>query len=197
MERLALTTGVPTLVVHESARILAWLRGTRALRVLCAHDLTTAADDALRVVRELSEIGPCRITLAHVHRSVEELSPPGCVGVGSMRKYDLEMRSLLERKLQERARTLLGYDSVATHVSPAPFRRDDFVLGVIGDTHPDLVVTPIHECAEVGTSLCAATARRMLCFAETNLMIVPAAPISATEPKNAIQRAVAVVKACG
>ena len=191
-ERLALTTRVPTLVVHEPARILTWLSGKRTLRVLCAHDLTSVADEALRFVRQLMKIGRCEITLAHVHRSVEQMSHPGCRGVGSMRKRDLEMRSLLDGKLQERARTILGDETVATRVSPAPFRRDDFILDAIRDTSPDLVVAPVHPYAEAGASLAAATSRTLLCFAEANLVIVPPTFISAAQPKHVVNRVLVV-----
>jgi nucleotide-binding universal stress UspA family protein len=191
-ERLALSTRVPTLVVHEPARILAWLRGKRALRVLCAHDLTAVADEALRFVRQLSKAGRCEITLAHVHRSVEQLSHPGCAGLGSMRKHDLEMRSLLEGKLRERARILLGDESVGTRVSPAPFRRDDFILDVIRDTDADLVVAPLHPYAGTGASLCTATSRTLLCFADANLILVPPTLVSTAMPKHVVRRVLVV-----
>lgn len=191
-ERLAVTTSVPTLVVHEPARILAWLRGKRSLRVLCADDLSTVADEALRFVRRLSKFGRCEIMLTHVHRSVEEVSHPGGVFVKSRRKHEFEMRSLLVGKLQERARTFLGDQPVTTHVSPAPFRCDDFILDVIRDTDADLVVTPIHPYAEAGTSHCTATSRTLLCFAEANLIIVPPPLVSAVMPKNVVRRVLVV-----
>jgi len=193
-ERLASSTRVPTLVVHEPARILAWLKRQRSLRVLCAHDLSAVSDEALRFVRQLSQVGRCDITLVHVHRSVEQVTHPGCVGVGSMRKHDLEMRALLEGKLRERARTLLGDASVATHVSPAPFRRDDFILDVIRETDADLVVAPIHSGAEAGTSLSTTTSRALLCFAGANLILVPPALVSTARPKQVVRRALVVTE---
>jgi nucleotide-binding universal stress UspA family protein len=188
-ERLALTTRVPTLVAHDPSRILTWLGGGRVLRVLCAHDLTATADDALRFVKQLSQVAPCEVIVAHVHRSVEELSHPGCANVGSMRQHDLEMRRLLEAKIRERVRNVMGDRFFGIRVSPAPFRRDDFILEVIREVDADLVVTAIHPQlrSDVAT-LRTTAARTLLCFAATNVVVVPAGLAPVTRPKQAIRR---------
>ncbi len=193
-ERLALATHVPTLFVQDPTRILAWLRGSRALRVLCAHDLTTTADNALRFIQQLNRLGRCEVTVAHVHRSVDQVSRSGYTGVGSRREHDLELRRELQHKLEERTRQFLADSKVAPRVSPAPFQRDDFILELIRETDVDVVVTPLHPPGAPSSGRKTTTSRTLLRFATTNLVVVPAMLAPASTPNKAIERVLIVTE---
>jgi nucleotide-binding universal stress UspA family protein len=195
IERFASETQVPTLVVHGSRPLLAWLRGERTLRVLCAHDLTTTADDALRFVKQLRQAGPCEIVLAHVHRTLEERTHAGCTNVGAMRKHDLDVWHALQHELRNRARRVLGEEDIEIRVNPAPLRRDNLILELVDETAADLVVTGLHPhdpATWVGAP--ATVSRALLRFGLASLVLVPPAVAAAPScaPSRGIRRVLVV-----
>lgn len=59
----------PTLVLRETKRLLAWLRGERPLKVFACFAGTTACTGALRWIRQLADAGPLDVVLGSVGRS--------------------------------------------------------------------------------------------------------------------------------
>jgi nucleotide-binding universal stress UspA family protein len=64
--RTAESATVPTLIVGESQKLVAWTQGKHSLRIVMDEDFSAAGDSALRFVADLEKLGPCEITVAHV-----------------------------------------------------------------------------------------------------------------------------------
>ncbi len=66
VERVVRASEVPVLVLREPERLLAWLRGERALRVLVAADLGPASESARVFASAWSALGPVEVEIALV-----------------------------------------------------------------------------------------------------------------------------------
>jgi nucleotide-binding universal stress UspA family protein len=142
-EYLAQALPVPTLLVRSAAPFEAWASGERPLRIFVAADFGSVSDAALQWVRNLRDLGPCDIVVAHVDRPGEE-----CARLGITPKI-LEnppvVQSVLERDLRERARTQLGEENVRIVVSPALKRLETRLIELAVEAKADLFVIGTHQ----------------------------------------------------
>lgn len=60
-ERASRKSAVPVMTLRDTARLVAWLRGERPLRVLVGADLGRAAEAARSFAASLQAVGPCDI----------------------------------------------------------------------------------------------------------------------------------------
>ena len=116
-ERTAQSAPVPTLVVRQGKPLEQWARGERTLNVLVAYDFSESGEAALRSVRLLKEVGPCRLTVVYVAWPVEAGMRFG-VGCDAAPPYfPAQVQSLLERDLQEKGEEILGKTKWRRHVA--------------------------------------------------------------------------------
>ena len=60
-ERTAETSPIPTLVVRPGGRLLSWIQGEHALKILVGYDFSAASDAASDWLNQLRNIGKCQI----------------------------------------------------------------------------------------------------------------------------------------
>src|SRR5690606_17165666 len=63
-ERITRASTIPVLTLRDPSRLLAWLRGERALRILVGADFSKAAQAARAFAASLSRLGPCAIEVS-------------------------------------------------------------------------------------------------------------------------------------
>jgi len=138
-ESVADSLATPTLVVRGGAAFEAWGRGERPLRVLVAVDSTDLAEVPLRWARELVNAGPCELTVAHLHRLVEERERLGADSMARTETAKTE-REVLERDLGVKVRAQLGGERVRMVVEPSVDHPDARLITLAIEAKADVIV---------------------------------------------------------
>ena len=182
-ERVAEASPVPTLVVRQAEALLAWAQQKKPLRVLCAYDFSTSADAALAYLKELRQIGPCEIVVAHVDWPAGEMARLGIRGPMPLDANRPEVQAVLERDLNARITALTGGSDVSIRVSPGLGRPDFHLIQIAQQEQADLIVTGTHQRHGVSRLWHASTSRGLLHHAPMSVLVVP---VKATPGQKAI-----------
>jgi nucleotide-binding universal stress UspA family protein len=181
-ERTAETSPVPTLVVRDGAPLTAWARGERRLNVLVGCDFSASADAALRWLRELQDIGPCDITVAHVDWPPQELRRLGLRGPISLTENLPEVERVLQRDLRERVALIFGEQPVSLCVMPGWGRTDAHLIQLAKDQQADLLVVGTHQRHGLNRLWLGSVSRGVLHHAPMSVAVVPAPQTPAASP---------------
>jgi len=176
-EQLAEADPVPTLVVRTAAPFEAWARGERPLKVFVATDFASVSDAALRWVRDLRDLGPCDIVVAHVDRPREECDRLGIVP-SAMENPPIVER-VLERDLREKVRAQLGEESVRFVIKPALGRLDVRIIALAVEAQADLIVVGTHQRHGLGRVGHSSVSRAILREAPMSVACIPATALAA------------------
>lgn len=107
-DRVASQSRVPVLVVRENFPADAWLREGGPLRVTVAAELAPAIDPAVDWAAGLTELGPCRYTVAHVSWPLEEYERLGIEGPMRLDRTHPVVEEVVQRDLAAAASRLRG-----------------------------------------------------------------------------------------
>jgi len=191
-ERIAESAWVPTLVLHETARIEDWARGGKPLRVFVGADFTLYSEAAMRFAGQLTEIGPCEFTIGFVDRHAQERAekwkhmPPGT-------PFSAEMEEMLRTDLRQRASTFFPKDCLHVRVLPTTGQVESHLLDMAAEEGADLIVVGTHQWQGYSRLRRHSVSRRILRTTRTSVALVPALrAVNADSPCAARTRRVLV-----
>ena len=172
-ERVAQCSPVPVLVIREAERLLAWLRGERALRVMVGVDGGETSRSALDFAASLRGFGPVDLLLTRIVWPMGEysrygLSPP--VPVDRLRP---ELEALLIRDLEAWAGNVAGEGSLQIAVRPGLGRVDTHLDCAAREADVDLVVVGTEQRSAPARLWQASVSRGVLHAASANVASVP------------------------
>lgn len=175
-ERVTGRSANPTLVVRDSTPIIAWARGESALRVFVCFNFTQTAEAALAWVRQLLDIGPCEVVLAHVDWPVEEWNRLGCAGPMPNDKNPADVQAILERDMLAAAQKFLGA-SVPVRLRVEANQGDTVkrLKELAKEEEADLIVIGSHQYQGFDKLWHSSVSRTLLNQAAGNVAIVPRA----------------------
>jgi nucleotide-binding universal stress UspA family protein len=163
---------VPTLVVREPDRLLAWARQDRRLKVMVAADFSISSDAAVSWVQELRKIGPCTVTAAHIYWPPEESGalPPGANL--SVIKNSPSVRRRLSRNLQRRMGELIDGE-FDVRVESNWGRSDAALVQLATELDADLIIVGTHQRHGVSRLTHSSISRGVLRHAAMSVASVP------------------------
>lgn len=146
-ERAARQSTVPALALREPGRLLAWLRGERALRLLVGADLGRASEAARAFACALGAVGPVDVEVVLVASPAEAHERLGLPPPVSDHHLSAEAEAALLRDLRRsappnetavRLRVLAARGSADAHLSSLA-DQGDFDLVVVGQRRHSLL----------------------------------------------------------
>ncbi len=193
--RIAETSPVPTLVVHDAAPFVAWARGERTLKVFVGVDFSTSSDAALRWVAELRQIGPCEVVAGYVDWPPEEAARLGVSGPVGLTENPPEIQRMIERDVREKVAHLLGPENLHVCVRGNSGRADAPLLEMAGESQADLIVVGTHQWHGLSRLRHGSVSRAILRHAPVSVACVPApaaAPVAGPRVRECPRVLVAV-----
>lgn len=179
--RVALSATRPVLVVRDDQPFLDWSAGRKKLRVLCGFDFSAASEAAMREAARLRALGPCEFIVAFVdgpfaeeHICDSESAPATGAAAGSA-------QAGLDSDLAGRVREILGgggWRSMVLHSWGQPGFR---LAEVAAAEKVDLVVTACQPRHGLERLRRGSTARSVLKYSPTNVLMVPVPATPALE----------------
>jgi nucleotide-binding universal stress UspA family protein len=171
-ERIAESAWVPTLVLHDTARIGDWAQGGRPLRVFVGADFSGHSELAMSWAGQLREIGPCEFTVGFVDRhAAERAVEQDRVVEGAPLNPELE--DMLRFDLRERALNYFPKDALHVRVLPTNGRVDTHLLEMAAEAGADLIVIGTHQWQGLNRLRHRSVSRRILHGARTSVALVP------------------------
>ncbi|HEU4581122.1 MAG TPA: universal stress protein [Polyangiaceae bacterium] len=145
VERASRESHVPVLVLREPERLLAWLRGERALRVLVGADLGRASESARAFASAWSALGPVEVEVALVITPLEarerlRLSPREPEQTEEQQAQALlagDLRRCAPADTSAKLRVLVGRASADAHLVMLA-EQENFDLIVVGQRRRSL-----------------------------------------------------------
>ena len=193
--RIAGSSSVPVLVVHDAAPFVAWARGERPLKVFVGADFSVTSDAALRWVAELRQSGPCEVTAGYVDWPAEEAARLGVTGPVGLGGNPPEIQRMLERDVRDKVTRLIGGENVHVCVRGNSGRADVPLLEMAVEAQADLVVIGTHQWHGLSRLLHGSVSRAILRHAPMSVACVPtpaAAPVSGPRVRECPRVLVAV-----
>ena len=193
--RIAESSSVPTLVVHDAAPFVAWARGERTLKVFVGADFSATSDAALRWVAELRQIGPCEVIAGYVDWPPEEAARLGVSGPVGLDENPPEIQRTLERDVREKVTRLLGAENVRVCVRANSGRADAPLLEMAAEAQADLIVIGTHQWHGLSRLRHGSVSRAILRHAPMSVACVPtpaAAPVAGPRVRECPRVLVAV-----
>lgn len=170
-ERVVQTSPLPVWAVREPARLLAWCRGQRPLRVCVGDDSTPVSEPALGLLKTLRRVGPCEVTVVHVYWPSAEYARLGLYGASDL---PAEIERVLSRELLERL-ARLGVEDFTLRLQLSYGRVADPLLGVARQEDADLLVLGTHQRARLERLWHGSVTHVCLHYAPVSLLCVPGA----------------------
>lgn len=172
-ERIAESAWVPTLVLHETARIEDWARGGKSLRVFVGADFTVNSEAAINFAGQLLEIGPCDFTVGFVDNSARERAENLKHGEGEA-PFNAEAEETLKHDLRNRALKYIPNDRLQVRVLPTMGQAESRLIDMASEAGADLMVIGTHQWHGVSRLRHRSVSRRILHTAPTSVILVPA-----------------------
>jgi nucleotide-binding universal stress UspA family protein len=177
-ERISQQSPVPTLVVRNPQRLLAWTRRERPLKIMVAADFTLHSDAALAWIKVLRDMGNCAVTVAHINwPPAEHRTAPSGAGQPLTRNLPSVKRQL-RRDLREKVAEVLD-DTVEVQVQPNWGRPDAALVHMAIEGDADLIVIGTHQRHGLSRLAHASISRGVLRHAPMSVACVPA-PLAMT-----------------
>ena len=185
-ERIVQGSSTPVLVVRDAARIEAWARGERSLKVMVGVEVSPSSRPALRFVESLRAIGPCDVTVVMVAWPQAEHARLGVPPPMPLDSLNPGIKGPLLRDLHDFVGTLSGPGTTSFEVRPGWGRVDTHLASRATDTDPDVVVVGTHRRAGIARVWHGSVSRGVLMDAPGNVACVPGDALSVDD--TAIRR---------
>ncbi|HNQ74737.1 MAG TPA: universal stress protein [Verrucomicrobiota bacterium] len=173
-EKTAQLSRVPTLVVRDHDRLIAWARGKRKLTVFVGYDFSPSSDAALQWVAALKEIGVCRTVIAYVSWPPKETWRFGIGGHSGLTENEPEVRAMLERDLKERCTEVFGLGLPELRIVSSWGPVEEKLVELANAESADLIVLGTNQRHGLSRFWLGSVSRTMLHRTTTNLVCVPA-----------------------
>lgn len=174
-ERVAQCSPVPVLVVREAERLLAWLRGDRALRVMVGVGVVGGATSraALDFAASLRGFGPVDLLLTQIVWPMTEYSRYGLAPPVPIDRLRPELEELLVRGLTAWAGNVAGEGALEVSARPGLGRVDTHLDCAAREADVDLIVVGTGQRSAASRLWQASVSRGVLHAATANVAIVP------------------------
>jgi nucleotide-binding universal stress UspA family protein len=172
-ERTAETSAIPTLVVRAGRRLLSWIQGKHALKILVGYDFSAASDAALDWLNQLRKIGKCQITVLYCNWPPDEARRLGYEGPLPLAENPEVIQKNLERDLKKRVATFLSKQEVTAIVEPGWGNPEGYLFQMASRQHVDLIVVGTHQRHSLGRVLLGSVSRAVLHHARMTVAVVP------------------------
>lgn len=173
VERLAIVTTVPMLVVREATPLHDWLTGGRKLNLVVASDFSAVSDFALRRAALLQELGPCNVEILYVEYPPTEYARLGVTGPIRVHRPHPLVDDILTRELGRRAETIDLGGEVTTRVAKTLGALSELIALEAGEANADLVIVGSRQRKAISRFWHGSIAHGVLHAAETNVLLIP------------------------
>ncbi len=182
--RTAQKATVPTLVVRDYLRLLAWARGERPLNVFVCYDFSPTSDAALSWVASLQSWGTSRVSVTYVSWPPEESWRLGAARRGIDEDSSSEAQSLLERGIRRKCERILGNVETKIHVVSTWGRADVHLNELANAADADLVVVGANHRNRVDRFWMGSVSRGVIRHSRGNVACVPGSYVPASAEPN-------------
>jgi len=172
-ERVAQCSPVPVLVVRAAERLLAWLRGERALEVMVGVDGGATSRAALDFAASLRGFGAVDLLLTQIAWPIGECSRYGVAPPVPVDRLRPELEELLSRDLTAWAGEIAGEGTLRVSVRPGLGRIDAHLDSAAREADVDLVVVGTEQRSTAARFWQTSVARGVLHAATANVASVP------------------------
>lgn len=173
-EKTTQLSKVPTLVVRDHQRLLAWTKGKRTLKVFVGYDFSASADAALRWAASLKRIGVFRTVVTYVSWPPKETWRFGIGGHTPLTESEPEVRALLERDLEERCAQAFGNEMPELRVVSSWGPVEERLIDLARAQAPDLIVLGTNQRHGISRYWLGSVSRAVLNKTSRNVVCVPA-----------------------
>lgn len=175
-ESITQRSSIPTLVVRNPQRLLAWARQEQPLDVLAAVDFTVNSDAALSWMKVLREVGACRFTVAHINWPPAEHGRAAAASGQPLARNLPSVKRQLRRDLRDKAAEILD-DTAEVQVQPNWGRPDAALVHLAIANDADLIVIGAHQRRGLERLAHASISRGVLRHATMSVACVPASTV--------------------
>jgi nucleotide-binding universal stress UspA family protein len=188
LARLAQHLNAPLWVVRDSAPLIAWAKGQRALKVMLAMDRTQSTRIAARWLSTLSRTGKLEVVGAHVYWPVVEAQR---MGLPLPRTWDEQQPEVLESLHHELLEMLPAGLSQRIRIAPALGRASEHVNAMAAEEGVDLLVLGTHGRQALGQLW--SVSEQCLQLAPVSVVSIPAGaePVVQKQALHQVERVLA------
>jgi nucleotide-binding universal stress UspA family protein len=171
-ERTAQASRCPVLVLRSARPLEEWARGSRRLRVLLGLDFSAPAQAAAAWVRQLRQLGPCEVVVAHHYWGVDAHVRYG-VAPSLESAVSPQVEEALRRDLTARLGDMPGQEPVWVHLEAGVERPSDTLVALARRESVDLVVLGTHQRTGPSRWWYGSVSQRVLHEAPVSVLCVP------------------------
>ena len=147
LARLGQRLEAPLLAVREPARLIAWAKGERPLKVMVGVDQTQSTQVAVRWVEQLAKYGKIELVAGHIFFPAAEYHRLGLPLPRSWDEVDPELLGALHLELGAKLPASLPH---RVRVEPALGRISDHLSALAAEEQVDLLVLGTHHRKALG-----------------------------------------------
>jgi nucleotide-binding universal stress UspA family protein len=170
-ERLAESSPVPTLVVHNPSAFDSWDWTKARLKVLLALDFYASSDVVLRWAKQFQLAGPCDLTACHVNWRMPTTEESASVADSPANPQAVQHR--LERELRKKVRDQLGDDSADVVVRPYFGDPGPCIVQIAQEKEAHLIAIGTHQRHGLRRLAQFSVSREVLHQSGMNVICVP------------------------
>lgn len=173
VEDVAETAKVPTLIVHEAASFLQWIRGDRRLRIFVGADLSAPSESALDWADWLRNKAPCEIFATFLGREPAHLDS-NTVPSLFLDEMVLKAAHSSERLFEEKVRARLGLSHVHMRFGKKSGHSAETLVRLAVEERADLMIVGTHSRQGWHRIGHRSVSRFVLRHAPLNILVCPA-----------------------
>ncbi|RBP46452.1 nucleotide-binding universal stress UspA family protein [Roseimicrobium gellanilyticum] len=173
-EHVAESVITPTLVVRHAEPLLQWLQNGKALKVLCASDVSESEDALPRAIEKLLLLGPIDLECAHFVQMNAKMVQSGewMVGDSDFTTPANKETTAVQEKVKKRFDEAIGVVPRAVHVLPSWGNPAYDLVAVAQRAKADLIVVGSHHRHGLQRLKHPSFSRRVLAHGHTNVLCV-------------------------
>lgn len=171
--RVARDSPIPVLVVRDGARLEAWLRGEKSLRLLTGFERGESTDAALRWAGQTAGLGQCELTVLQLVMPGPENRRAHATGPGMGLNLQPETERQLLEELRSHVSRLVGDVPVRLLVKPALGRMDKHLVMEGQEAGVDLMVVGSHQRHGFQRWWSGSVSHGVLSAANISVVVVP------------------------